>query len=70
MKRFTSVSGSELIFISKIKKDGSGVIEVNPEDQEWLKREKDYSLCRLSISEKTYIAFNMSAFVVKLKSDN
>lgn len=51
----------ELIFISQIKRDGSGVEEVKyiPDGI--------FELRYLSLSQKTFIAFNFNAFVVKLK---
>lgn len=51
----------ELIFISQIKRDGSGVEEVKyiPDGI--------FKLRCLSLSQKTFIAFNFNAFVVKLK---
>lgn len=62
----------ELEFISQINRDGSGTTEVresyllamleNP-----LMKEQDFELHCLSITEKTFIAFNFNAFVVKLK---
>ena len=57
----------ELIFISQIKRDGSGTEEVSPE---YLKCmiDDDFELHSLSLSQKTYIAFNFNAFVVKLKN--
>jgi hypothetical protein len=62
----------ELDFISQIKRDGSGVIEVK---ESYLKamlentvmKDSEFTLHCLSISEKTYIAFNFNAFVVRIK---
>ena len=63
---------SELIFISQIKRDGSGTFPV-PQDyldalltNEFMKKEPLY-VRRLSISEDTYIAIWFNSFVVKLK---
>ena len=62
----------ELEFISQIKRDGSGVTKVKKSylksmlENKLMKDEKFYLKC-LSISEKTYIAFNFNAFVVRLK---
>jgi hypothetical protein len=61
----------ELIFISQIKRDGSGTFPV-PESykkamlENMLMKDEDFRLHRLSISEDTYIAFNFNAFVVKI----
>jgi hypothetical protein len=63
---------SELEFISQIKRDGSGVTKVkksyikamfeNP-----LMKNELFELHHLSLSQKTYIAFNFNVFVVKIK---
>lgn len=56
--------GSELIFISRIKRDGSGI---EPVDQEYveLMRDEIFELIRLSITQDIYIAGSMNCFVVK-----
>ena len=63
---------SELNFISQIKRNGCGTTKVkksylkqmieNP-----LMKNEEYTLHCLSMTEKTYIAFNFNAFVVKIK---
>lgn len=58
--------GSELEFISRIRRDGSGTVPVNPEGLEYIQDEKFKIIC-LSISEKTYLACGFNSFVVKLK---
>lgn len=62
--------GSELIFISRINADGSGVKEVDQEeiDNDWFKKEK-FRMSRLSMSNGTWIASGMNSYVVKLKKD-
>ena len=68
MKKFAH----ELEFISQIKRDGSGVTKLKKSylkemhENSLMKNEPFYLKC-LSISEKTYIAFNFNAFVVRLK---
>ena len=62
----------QLEFISQIKRDGSGTIPVKKSYIKFmlensLMKNKKFELYRLSISEHTYIAFYMNAFVVKLK---
>jgi hypothetical protein len=62
----------ELEFISRINRDGLGTTKVkksylkamleNP-----LMKDEDFELHRLSSSEKTFIAFNFNAFVVRVK---
>lgn len=65
-------TASELIFISQIKRDGSGVLKVR---KSYLKCMLENPLCKndlfkltcLSLTEKTYIASGFNSFVVKLK---
>ena len=62
----------ELEFISQIKRDGSGTTKVkksylkamleNP-----LMQDEEFELHCLSLTEKTFIALNFNAFVVKVK---
>lgn len=60
--------GSEIIFISQIKKDGSGTIKVEQDKAKAFKT-GIYSLFRLSIDKDTYIATNNNSYyVVKLKN--
>lgn len=64
----------ELEFISQIERDGSGTTKV---EESYLKsmlenplmKDTDFELHRLSLSEKTFIAFNFNAFVVRLKKN-
>ena len=61
----------ELIFISQIKRDGSGTFPVPDSylkamlENEFMKDDK-FSLQCLSITEGTYIASHFNSFVVKL----
>lgn len=62
----------ELIFISQIKRDGSGVEEISEDylnaiSNNDIMKEEYYHLQCLSLTEKTYIAFNFNAYVVRLK---
>ncbi len=60
----------ELIFISQIERDGSGVKPVPEKYINFMIKEDEYfDLIRLSITEKTYIASNFNLFVVKLKRE-
>lgn len=58
--------GKNLIFISWINRDGSGVTEIS---EKYLKiiQDERFELIRLSITEDTLIASNFNCFVVKLK---
>jgi hypothetical protein len=63
----------ELEFISQINRNGNGASKVK---ESYLKsmlnnplmKDEDFELHCLSMSEKTFIAFNFNAFVVKLKN--
>jgi len=62
----------ELIFISRIKRDGSGTKKVFKKDIKHLTENKfaaneDYEINTLSMSEKTFIASGFNSYVVKLK---
>ena len=54
------------MFISRIDNDGYMLSIVSFKFEESLKNE-EFTLVPLSISQKTYIAFGMSAFVVKIR---
>lgn len=58
--------GKDLIFISQIKRDGSGVTDVSKEYIEMMENDL-FHLTYLSLSEKTFIASEFNSFVVKLK---
>jgi len=53
---------NELIFISQILRDGSGVIMVDDDGGG-----ENYELTRLSITHDTYIASGFNSYVVKIK---
>ena len=58
-------NGDELLFISRIKANGEGVVA----PAEASKYEEPYTLRRLSLTEETYIAFGHNCtYVVKLKT--
>lgn len=63
---------SELIFISRIIRDGSGTIPINEKLQEQLQNDKlvddKYKINPLSLSNGTYIASGFNSYVVKLKT--
>lgn len=58
--------GSELEFISQIKRDGTGVIDLTNEDMSILDNDK-FKMNSLSLTSQTYIACEFNSFVVKLK---
>lgn len=58
--------GKELIFISQINRDGIGVQIVDKEYIKYMKND-NFELHNLSLTKKTFIAFNMNVFIVKLK---
>ena len=59
------VKGSDLIFINRIDNDGQSLKPI--EEVTKLMKEAEYKLNSLSITHKTYIATNMSSYVVKKK---
>ena len=62
--------GKELIFISRINEDGSGIEPVDEEFLRFLNDEKwhrNFKLHSLSISNGTYIAIGMNSFVCKIR---
>ena len=59
------VEGKDLIFLKRISNDGMTLEEVD-EVSPWMMR-TTYYLLRLSMYHKTYIAQNMSAYIVKKK---
>lgn len=62
---------SELIFISRIKRDGSGTSRVLKKELHQLNNapyiDRTYIINPLSLSEGTYIASGFNSYVVKLK---
>lgn len=58
--------GKNLIFISSITRDGKSVNMLKNIDMSHLDNE-EFNLKCLSITNETYIAFNMTVFVVKIK---
>lgn len=62
----------ELEFICLIKRDGSGTKKVSKSYLKMmlenpLAKETDFRLHVLSLTEKTYIAYNFNVFVVRIK---
>ena len=66
------VRASELIFISKIKRDGSGVEKIDEKESDRLANvefcDDVYTTMCLSITHGTYIASAFNSYVVKFKS--
>ncbi len=63
------LKGSDLEFISQVRRDGNGVDPVSDSYVKLMENEKFKIHC-LSMSERTFIAFNFNAFIVKIKTDN
>jgi len=61
----------ELIFISQILRDGTGVEMFNEKDvsnyENRFIRDEEFKLHSLSMTEKTYIAIGFNSYVVRLK---
>lgn len=67
------IEAKNLIFISRILRDGSGVVPCTEADNlkltegEYTKSEL-YDLLHLSITQETYVAKNTNVYVVKIKN--
>jgi hypothetical protein len=66
------LEAKNLIFISKIERDGSGIKILTEEEvlnlqENSLWKNELYNLLPLSITLGTYVAQNMNVYVVKLK---
>ena len=59
--------GKELIFISRIQRDGKGVELIESESKVWDFQDETFDLSCLSISYGTYIASAFNSYVVKIK---
>lgn len=59
--------GEELIFISRIQRDGKGVYLIEDLDSVEHCQSETFRLIPLSMTEKTFIASNFNVYVVKLK---
>lgn len=62
----------ELEFVSQINRDGSGTETVKESYlkamlENSLMKDQDFDIYHLSLSNKTFIAINFNAFVVRLK---
>jgi len=62
-----SLKGKDLIFISQIKRDGSGVTKRIKKSYIEMMQNDVFTVLCLSVTEKTYIAVHFNSFVVKLK---
>ncbi len=60
--------GRQLKFISKIKRDGSGIDRVFDDHVETLNNE-NFDLSCLSMTEKTFIASGFNSYIVKIKDN-
>jgi len=69
---YMKMKAHQLEFISQIKRDGSGTTKVK---KSYLKamlensfmKDEDFELHCLSLTEKTFVAFNFNAFVVRVR---
>lgn len=59
--------GKELLFISRIFRDGSGVEVIKEQDHMMHVNDTVFNLNCLSITNGTYIASEFNSYVVKLK---
>ena len=58
--------GKDLIFLHRIKADGSGTIVFDSPEELW--QDEVFKVNSLSVTNETYIASGFNSFVVKLKS--
>lgn len=58
--------GSELEFISRINRDGSGTTPVDDSFTDFV-QDTDFKMIRLSMTEDTWIATYVNAYVVRIK---
>jgi hypothetical protein len=63
-----TVKGFELVFISRIHKEGYGIEVVSNHKMQDMYSTDNFNLSCLSISQGTYIASGMATFVVKIKT--
>lgn len=61
------LKGSELIFISRIRRDGMSLEICNKDDMNYV-NDEIFELRILSLSKGTYIASNFNSYIVKLKN--
>jgi hypothetical protein len=61
--------GGELIFISRILRDGTGVEMIEDQDLMMHVRETVFNLSSLSLTQKTYIASEFNSYVVRKKEE-
>ena len=61
-----ALKGKDLIFISRIKKDGSGTEDISGKDMSF-EDDELFEINGLSLTQGTYIAARMSVYVVKIK---
>ena len=59
--------GKDLIFISKICRNGLSVDVINSQSDYNYLKDTEFNLFCLSLTEKTYIAHGFNSFIVKLK---
>ena len=62
------MKGNKLYFISVIKRDGSGIVNVEERDNSHLDNES-FKISNLSITKGTYIASGFNSYVVKKKEN-
>lgn len=64
----SKIKGENLEFIIHVHRDGKGVTEMSPKDASHLD-DTMFSIIALSITKKTYIAFQFNIYVVKIKPE-
>ena len=60
------MKGKNLIFISRIKRDGTGVEKLSPKEIGFLQN-TEFELKCLSTIRNTFMAINFNSYIVKIK---
>lgn len=63
-----TAKGSDLIFISRILRDGSGVERIDDQEVMAHVENAEFTLASLSITHGTFIASEFNSYVVKKKN--
>lgn len=62
------LKGKDLIFISRILRDGSGIEKIEQQSEAKFMSDEAFEINRLSITQNTYIASGFNSYVVKIKN--
>ena len=68
VKEMKTLLGKDLVFISRIMRDGSGVEILKDIDMSY-HNETEFKIISLSILNETYLASNFNLYIVKFKNE-